>query len=212
MLIEKVRTILGMLARACWWPAPRCRRPAPIPPPARWRSRSPSSRAGLPAAIRVPARRATPRTSPGARPYRPLPGDYTVTAERVPTSGALTCFPSAGTQIARSHPGRQPVESATPAYRSHSASRKSTTVERAVFLTSPPGDRARQFIVQRDGRIRVLVNGMLLPRPSSISTSACCPGRRRPAVDGLRSGLRQQRFLLPLLHRQAPPRHRRALA
>jgi hypothetical protein len=38
------------------------------------------------------------------------------------------------------------------------------TVPGAVFLTSPPGD-ARQFIVQRDGRIFVRQNGVVLPTP-----------------------------------------------
>jgi len=34
-----------------------------------------------------------------------------------------------------------------------------------LFLTSPPGDSARQFIVQQDGRIRIVRNDTLLPTP-----------------------------------------------
>src|SRR3989449_7150349 len=34
-----------------------------------------------------------------------------------------------------------------------------------LFLTSPPGDSARLFIVQQDGRIRIIRNDTLLPTP-----------------------------------------------
>jgi glucose/arabinose dehydrogenase len=38
-------------------------------------------------------------------------------------------------------------------------------LEHPLFLTSAPGDRSRLFIVEKSGRIRVLRDGKLLPRP-----------------------------------------------
>jgi hypothetical protein len=34
-----------------------------------------------------------------------------------------------------------------------------------VYVTSPPGDRARQFVVQQSGKINVVKNGQILPQP-----------------------------------------------
>ena len=45
-------------------------------------------------------------------------------------------------------------------------------LESPLFLTSPPGDLSRQFIVEKTGRIRVLRNDALVPTPFlDISTS-----------------------------------------
>jgi glucose/arabinose dehydrogenase len=44
-----------------------------------------------------------------------------------------------------------------------------------LFLTAPPGDQLRQFVVEKPGRIRIIKNGVLLPQPfldlvGSVST------------------------------------------
>lgn len=38
-------------------------------------------------------------------------------------------------------------------------------LSRPLFVTAPPGDVARLFILEQDGRVRILKGGSLLPRP-----------------------------------------------
>lgn len=40
-----------------------------------------------------------------------------------------------------------------------------TGMSHPLFVTAPPGDRTRLFIVERTGQIRILKNGILLPTP-----------------------------------------------
>ena len=38
-------------------------------------------------------------------------------------------------------------------------------LSRPLFVTAPPGDVARLFILEQDGRVRIFKSGSLLPRP-----------------------------------------------
>lgn len=40
-----------------------------------------------------------------------------------------------------------------------------TGMSHPLFVTAPPGDRARLFVVERTGQVRILKNGVLLPTP-----------------------------------------------
>ena len=165
MLIEKVRAILGMLAMGL---LVACTTPPPAPPPTTGALEITVTRlpAGVPAAIRVLGPGGYTHDLTGSQTLPDLvPGNYTVSAASV-ASGGLTWLPSAGTQVAVVTAG-----ATTRVALSYTGVPIALGIEEienipgAVFLTSPPGDRARQFIVQRDGRIRVRINGMLLTPP-----------------------------------------------
>src|SRR5204862_8259859 len=73
--------------------------------------------------------------------------------------------------------GQVPVPR-TPPLRCESVVRGLAGAGQPVFLTAPPGDRTRLFIVQQDGRISIVKRGVLLAAPfldigsivSSLST------------------------------------------
>ena len=71
-----------------------------------------------------------------------------------------------------------------------------------VFVTAPPGDTGRLFVVQQSGQIRIidLASGTV-KEPPFLSLSVATSRRARPPRAGLRSELRQQRLLLRQLHR-----------
>ena len=69
-----------------------------------------------------------------------------------------------------------------------------------TYLTAPRGD-SRRFVVERGGRIRVVKGGRTLEAALPRHLRPGQHGRReRPALDGLRAGLRPLRALLRLLH------------
>lgn len=53
------------------------------------------------------------------------------------------------------------------------------TFSQPVFLTAPPGDTSRVFVVQQGGVVRVLVDGALQPRPFLDLTAAVSTGFER---------------------------------
>jgi hypothetical protein len=57
--------------------------------------------------------------------------------------------------------------------------RVASGLDRPVHLTAPPLDPSRVFIVEQDGRIRILQNGTLLPTPFlDVTALASCCGER----------------------------------
>ena len=82
-----------------------------------------------------------------------------------------------------------------------------------TFLTAPPGDTSRLLRRRACGHdprsCDPARRAAALPRPQRAASTA--GGRGRPAVDGVRPGLRRQRPVLRLLHRHRQrPRHPRA--
>ena len=73
--------------------------------------------------------------------------------------------------------------------------------DQPLYVTAPPGDTARLFVVEKTGTIRIVKDGALL---AAAVPRHLRPGlaRRRagPALDGLRPALREQRALLRRLH------------
>ena len=92
------------------------------------------------------------------------PGSYTVTATSL-LGGTLSYVAAAPAQTV-TVPDTA-IASVTVSYAATPltiALQEVATVSNAVFLTAPAGD-ARQFIVERQGRVRILQNGALLPTP-----------------------------------------------
>lgn len=168
MLIEKTRTILGLLATgllvACTTPPPG---PDPDPDPAPGALAISVSKlpAGVPAAIRVTGPNGYAHDVAQSQTLANLtPGEYTVTATSVPGSG-ITYLPSAGVQVAViASRATTPVDISYTGVSFGLGIQEVATVPGAVFLTSPPGD-PRQFIVEREGLIHVMENGVVLSTP-----------------------------------------------
>ncbi|MFZ3288012.1 MAG: PQQ-dependent sugar dehydrogenase [Telluria sp.] len=170
MLIEKTRTILGMLAVgllvACTTPKPEPEPPpGPNPVPGALAVTVANLPPGLPAAIRITGPGAYSQDITQSQTLSGLaPGEYTVSASSL-ASGALTYFPSAGEQgVLVASGANTPVTVSYTGVPFTLGIQEVANVSGAVFLTSPAGDR-RQFIVERSGRIHVLENGALLPTP-----------------------------------------------
>ncbi len=86
--------------------------------------------------------------------------------------GALALLAGAGVLFATAgpRPTSADAESARPALRAATPPRVALdrlpgSFDQPVYLTSAPGDRSRLFVVEKTGRIRILENGALLPRP-----------------------------------------------
>jgi glucose/arabinose dehydrogenase len=85
----------------------------------------------------------------------------------------LGCGGSGGdaTAIAPPSASAPPATAATPAPTATPAARRGVRLQRVgtfaapVYVTSPPGDRRRLFVVEQDGRIRVLRDGRTLATP-----------------------------------------------
>ncbi|MCC6070358.1 PQQ-dependent sugar dehydrogenase [Massilia sp. GCM10020059] len=166
MLIERTRNLFGLLVLgllvACKTPPPG---PDPDPAPGALAVTVIDLPAGLPAAVRV--------TGPGGYVQdlaqsqtlvNLAPGEYTVTANAVPGSG-LTYLPSAGVQLAVVAP--RATAHASISYTGVTfrlGIQQVATLPGAVFLASPPGD-PRQFIVEREGLVHIMENGVLLSTP-----------------------------------------------
>jgi glucose/arabinose dehydrogenase len=122
--------------------------------------------AGVPAAIRVTGPGGYLRDLSGSQALTDLvPGIYTVSAASV-ASGGLTYLPSAGLQNVVVAAGAiKRVSLSYTGVQFGLGLEVTENIPGAVFLTAAPGDRARQFIVEREGRIRVRENGMLLATP-----------------------------------------------
>src|SRR5688572_30803738 len=58
----------------------------------------------------------------------------------------------------------EPEQTAVPARRGVRL-RRVGTFDSPVFVTAPPGDRARQFVVEQGGRVLVMRNGRRLDTP-----------------------------------------------
>jgi glucose/arabinose dehydrogenase len=89
------------------------------------------------------------------------PGAYTVSAGSI-VVGAVTWTPAPASQTVNVTAAT--TANATVVYGSSAVALTAVEVATAVnpvFLTAPPGD-ARQFIVERAGRIRIMQNGVLL--------------------------------------------------
>jgi hypothetical protein len=92
------------------------------------------------------------------------PGNYTLSATSV-SAGTTTWTGSPAAQTVSVSAGA--TATATITYDNTAVALAAVEVATAVnpvFLTAPPGD-ARQFIVERAGRIRILQNGVLLTQP-----------------------------------------------
>ena len=80
--------------------------------------------------------------------------------------------------------------------------------DQPLYVTAPPGDARRLFVVEQAGRIRVVRNGQTLAEPFLDSARQVTSRRRAgPAAARVRARLRDQRPLLRRLHR---PRRRHA--
>ena len=87
----------------------------------------------------------------------------------------------------------------------------SGTFSQPTYVTAPPGDRTRLFVVEQGGTIRVVHRGRKLDRPYlDIRDRVQSGGERGPPVDGVRAELPQEPALLRLLHgrRRRHPRRR----
>ena len=93
-----------------------------------------------------------------------VPGAYTLSAGSITVSGA-TLTPSPASQTVNVTAGA--TANATIVYGNNALALAAVEVATAVspvFLTAPDGD-ARQFVVERAGRIRILQNGVFLTQP-----------------------------------------------
>jgi glucose/arabinose dehydrogenase len=73
--------------------------------------------------------------------------------------------PDPGSPAATSEPAATPEPTATPAAARGVRLRKVADFDAPVFVTSPPGDRARQFVVEQGGRVMVIRSGRKLDTP-----------------------------------------------
>lgn len=92
------------------------------------------------------------------------PGLYTVSAGSIAV-GTATWTPAPASQTVTVTAGA--TATATVVYGSSTIALAAVEVATAVnpvFLTAPPGD-ARQFVVERAGRVRIMQNGVLLTQP-----------------------------------------------
>jgi glucose/arabinose dehydrogenase len=92
------------------------------------------------------------------------PGSYTLAAGNITVGGATWTATPASQVITVT---ANTVANATVVYGSNAVTLAAVEVATAaspVFLTAPPGD-ARQFIVERAGRVRIMQNNVLLVRP-----------------------------------------------
>lgn len=147
-------------------PAPA---PSPSPPPAASSGSLAVGIGGLPAGATAAVHLSGPNnfsrdlaqsTSLGEL----VPGSYTLSASLVAV-GATGYAPTPLSQQANVVAGA--TTSASIAYAATSlalAAREVASAVDPVFLTAPPGD-ARQFVVERAGRIRILQNGSFLTPP-----------------------------------------------
>lgn len=164
MLIQHLRTILGSLAVgllvAC--ATPQAETDPTLGSLAVTVSELPD---GLPAAVQItgPNDYSTELTR-SATLSGLAPGDYKISASSI-TRGKLTYFPSAGTQGVEVAAGTSvPVEISYTGMPFTLGIQEVASVTSAVFLTAPPGD-ARQFIVERSGRVFVRENDAVLETP-----------------------------------------------
>jgi glucose/arabinose dehydrogenase len=75
---------------------------------------------------------------------------------------ALVLCLAAATALAHPfHPGAETADTSAPGLRLDRVG----SFDFPVYLTSPRGDRGRQFVVEQDGQVRVIKNGRTLPRP-----------------------------------------------
>ena len=71
-----------------------------------------------------------------------------------------------------------------------------------VYVTAPPGDRRRVFVVEQSGRIMLLLGGKRVGRPFlDLSAEVTAGGEQGLLSMAFAPGLRGQRALLRLLHR-----------
>ena len=92
------------------------------------------------------------------------PGSYTLAAGSI-TVGTATWTPTPASQVATVTAGA--TANATVVYGNNAVTLAAVEVATAVspvYLTAPPGD-ARQFIVERAGRIGIMQNNVLLTQP-----------------------------------------------
>ncbi|MDQ1816593.1 PQQ-dependent sugar dehydrogenase [Massilia sp. CCM 9210] len=121
--------------------------------------------AGLPAAVRISGPASYAKTISAGQTLTGLKaGSYTVTADSI-LSGNLSWSAAAPVQSATVADGGTAVVNIS--YSSSTLAlgvREVASVSGAVFLAAPAGD-ARQFIVERSGRILVMQDGALLGTP-----------------------------------------------
>lgn len=164
MITQRTRLILGLLAfsllTACRTPQPN-----PDPTPGSLTITVSNLPAGVPAPIRVTGPQNYTREVAASQTLAGLvPGEYQVSAASV-SSGGLTWFPSAGLQAPTVAPGAAASVGVSYTGMPFGLGLQAVaTIPGAVFLTSPPGDQ-RLFVLERDGRIHILENGVPLPTP-----------------------------------------------
>lgn len=122
--------------------------------------------AGVAAAVRVTGPNSFARDVSATQTLTDLvPGTYSIAASPV-SAGAASWTPAPSTQSAVVGAGA--TVTATVAYATAPLSLAlravATGLDNPVFLAAPPGD-ARQFIVERAGRIRILQDGILQSPP-----------------------------------------------
>ena len=122
---------------------------------------------------------------------------------------ALGCGGGGDRATARSTPTPTPTEppAAPPAPAAGPAARPGLRLQRVgtfhdpLYVTAPPGDRRRIFVVEQGGRVLVVRDGRKMDRPFLDVSDRISVGRRaRTAVARVRARLRLQRPLLRLLH------------
>ena len=98
----------------------------------------------------------------------------------------------------------EPAATAAPAARRPARLARVGSFEEPVFLTSPPGDRRRQFVVEQGGRVMILRDGAQARHAVPRHRLARDRGRRAgAAVARVRARLRAEPAVLRLLHRRA---------
>ena len=164
MITQRTRLILGLLAMSLL-AACRTPQPEPDPTPGTLAINVSNLPVGVPAPIRVTGPQNYAREVAASQTLAGLaPGEYQVSAASV-SSGGLTWFPSAGLQAPTVAPGAAASVSVSYTGVPFAIGLEAVaTIPGAVFLTSPPGDR-RLFVLERDGRIHILDNGVRLPTP-----------------------------------------------
>ena len=137
-------------------------------------------------------------------------GVLLVTQGPNPTSASATPSPASGVEPAADGAAASGGESSATAASAPAAikvrppsvrlSRIPGSYDQPTYVTAPPGDTSRVFIVEKTGTIRIVKGGPLLPRRSSTSGPRVRRWRAGPALDGVPSSLREQRAVLRQLH------------
>ena len=100
-------------------------------------------------------------------------------------------------------PAVTPQPTATPSAARGVRLRRVADFDAPVYLTSPPGDRARQFVVEQGGRVMIVRDGRKLGTPFlDIRGQVTSGGEQGLLSIAFPPDYAEQRAVLRLLHRR----------